>query len=84
MNEGGKTDLLRCNVAISTFHLHRNYLLDSIWNIMINRIIIFMYYTPSCNVATQQLHGGWKKDSHRMLGGLENNHYLCTQYINKV
>jgi hypothetical protein len=51
---------------------------------MINRIVIFMYYTPSCNIATQQLHEEVEKDSHRMLGGLENNHYLCTHNINQV
>ena len=53
--------LLRCNLAISTFHTYRNYLLDSIWEIMINRIAVYMYYTPSCNVATQQHEKGQKQ-----------------------
>ena len=30
MREGGKVNLLRCNVAISTSHPIQNYLLDSI------------------------------------------------------
>ena len=51
---------MRKNVAaLPTLRKHhpcmqRKYLLDSISNIMINRIIIFYYYTPYATQATRQ------------------------------